>query len=251
MNILLTNDDGIYADGIWALYRELIKIGKVTVVAPDSEQSSVGHGITLSYPIWIKKVNRNGKHFGNAISGTPADCVKFATSVILKQKPDLVVSGINFGANDGCSVFYSGTVAGAREGALLGIPSFAISLATDNDPDFSYAAKIGARLARAIQKNKLPRGTFLNVNVPNVKPKQIKGIRITSQGVVPILGAFSKRRDPNLRDYYWMTGKNPALKNDLNVDTAALNRHYVTITPIHSDLTDYPALKEITEWNIK
>lgn len=250
MKILLTNDDGIYADGIWALFKELKKIGDVTVVAPDTEQSSVGHSITLSYPIWIKKISRKGKFFGHAISGTPADCVKFATSVILKQKPDLVVSGINFGANDGCSVFYSGTVAGAREGALLGIPAMAISLATFDDPNFSYAAKIGSKLARAILKNKLTQGTFLNVNVPNVKPKNIKGIRITTQGDVPILGSFSKRRDPNLRDYYWMTGKSPACKNDPNVDTCALDRDYVTITPIHCDLTDYSSLKEIASWKI-
>ena len=122
MHILLTNDDGIYAEGIYALYQELKKIAKVSVIAPDSEKSSVGHGITLAHPIWFKKINRKGRFFGYAISGTPADCVKFATSVLLKRKPDMVVSGINLGPNDGCSVHYSGTVAGAREGALLGIP---------------------------------------------------------------------------------------------------------------------------------
>ncbi len=117
-HILLTNDDGIYADGIYALFLELKKVAKVTVVAPDAEQSSVGHAITLSHPIWYKKVNRKGNFFGYGISGTPADCVKFAVSVNLKTKPDLVISGINCGPNDGCSVFYSRTVAGAREGAL-------------------------------------------------------------------------------------------------------------------------------------
>src|SRR3990167_9211343 len=114
MKILLTNDDGIYAEGIYALYKELVKVGDVTVVAPDSERSSVGHGITLSHPILFKKVNRKGRFFGYGISGTPADCVKFGVRVVLKRKPDLLVSGINLGANDGCSVFYSGTVAGAR-----------------------------------------------------------------------------------------------------------------------------------------
>ena len=130
MEILLTNDDGIYAEGIYALYRQLIQFATVTVVAPDSERSSVGHGITLAHPIWQKKINRKGKFFGYGISGTPADCVKFACGVILKKKPDLIVSGINQGCNDGCSVHYSGTVAGAREGALMGIPSLAISLNT-------------------------------------------------------------------------------------------------------------------------
>src|SRR3989338_5281343 len=159
MKILLTNDDGIYAEGIYALYAELIKVGDVTVVAPDSERSSVGHGITLSHPIWFKKVRRKDKFFGYGISGTPADCVKFAVSVILKQKPDVVVSGINFGGNEGCSVFYSGTVAGAREGALLGIPSIASSLDTFVDPDFSYGAKFTARLVKKVFKNKIPSGT--------------------------------------------------------------------------------------------
>lgn len=248
MNILLTNDDGIYAEGIFALYRELKKIGEVTVVAPDSEQSSVGHGITLSHPIWFKKVNRKSKFFGYGISGTPADCVKFAGSVILKKKPDVVVSGINLGANDGCSVFYSGTVAGAREGALLGIPSMAISLSTFVNPNFRPAAQIGAHLTKVLFKNKLPEGTFLNVNVPNKTTRLIKGIRITRQGKVPIHGSFQKRRDPNLRDYYWMTAKAPPNKKNNHIDTYALRENYVTVTPIHCDLTDEVSLKQMSGW---
>ena len=245
MRILLTNDDGIYAEGIWAICRELKKIGEVTVVAPDAERSSVGHGITLSQPIWFKKVRRKGTFFGYGISGTPADCIKFAISVILKKKPDIVVSGINLGANDGCSVFYSGTVAGAREGALLGLPSMAISLDTFVNPDFSYAAQVGRRLAKILFQNKLPRGTFLNVNVPNVSVRRIHGIKVTQQGQIPIHGSFSKRTDPNLRNYYWMTGKPPTDKKDFNVDTDALRHQYVTVTPIHSDLTDYVSLKKM------
>ncbi len=248
MHILLTNDDGIYAEGILALHRELIRIGEVTVVAPDSERSSVGHGITLSHPIWFKKIQRKSKFFGYGISGTPADCVKFARSVILKKKPDIVVSGINLGANDGCSVFYSGTVAGAREGALLGIPSIAISLDTFVNPDFTYAAQVGRRLAKFLYQHKLPQGTFLNVNVPNIPARHIKGIKATRQGQVPIHGSFTKRTDPNLRDYYWMTGKVPADKTDLQVDTYALRQHYVTVTPMHCDLTDYAALEKISAW---
>lgn len=239
MQILLTNDDGIYAEGIYAFYLELCKVGKVTVVAPDTERSSVGHGITLAHPIWQKRVNRRNKFFGYGISGTPADCVKFAIAVVLKRKPDLVISGINFGPNDGCSVFYSGTVAGAREGALLGIPSMAISLDAFIKADFSYAAKCGAKLAKVILKQKIPKGTFLNVNVPNVKSSQIKGIKATHQGLIPIHGAFRRRRDPHWRDYYWMTGRAPYKGADQKSDSKALNHHYVTVTPIHSDLTDY------------
>ncbi len=250
MHILLTNDDGIYAEGIYALYLELKKIGKVTVVAPDSEKSSVGHGITLAHPIWDKKVNRNGHYFGVGVSGTPADCVKFATGVLLKRKPDVVVSGINLGPNDGCSVFYSGTVAGAREGALMGIPSLAVSLATFVNPDFKYAAQCSARLVKLMMKNSLPKGTFLNVNVPNQKKSQIKGIKMTRQGLIPIHGTFHKRKNPHSREYYWMTGKIPVRGKNINIDTPALNNNFVTVTPIQCDETNYSFLEELNTWKV-
>ena len=250
MHILLTNDDGIYADGIYAIYSELKKLGKVTVVAPDTERSSVGHGITLAHPIWAKEVRRKGRFFGTGISGTPADCVKYAVGVLLKCKPDVVISGINLGHNDGCSVFYSWTVAGAREGALMGIPSLAVSLAAFVNPDFSYAAKCGAKLTRQIAQKGMPKGTFLNINVPNKPLSQIKGIKITRQGLMPIHGRFRKRIDPNLREYHWMTGKMPVRKNDNRYDTYALSNNYVTVTPIQSDQTDYAFLQQLQGWNI-
>jgi len=250
MRILLTNDDGIYAEGIYRLYTELSRIGQVTVVAPDSEKSSVGHGITLAHPIWFKRIQRKSRPFGYGVSGTPADCVKFAVSVVLSRKPDVVISGINQGPNDGCSVFYSGTVAGAREGALLGIPSMAISVNTFVSPDFSYSAKIGVRLTKQLYKHGLPKGTFLNVNVPHISESRVKGIRLTRQGNVPIHGNFQKRTDPNLRDYYWMTGKMPAQRNDLSVDTYALNKGYVTVTPVHCDLTDHQTLEKMEGWKL-
>lgn len=248
MKILLTNDDGIYADGIWALYQELKKVASVTVVAPDSEQSSVGHGITLSHPILIKKVTRKGRFFGYGISGTPADCIKFGVKIVLKKKPDLVISGINLGPNDGCSVFYSGTVAGAREGAIMGIASLAVSLATFLNPDFTHAAKFTAKLAKMVLRNPLPLGTFLNVNVPHKKSSQIRGVKPTRQGKVPIHGDFTKRQDPNLRTYYWMTGRLSGVEKDINVDTYALEWNYITITPIHCDLTDYAFWDVLKKW---
>ena len=244
MHILLTNDDGIYAEGIYALYLELKKIGKVTVVAPDSERSSVGHGITLAHPIWYKKMNRRGIFFGYGITGTPADCVKFAISVILKKKPDLIVSGINFGPNDGCSVFYSGTVAGAREGALLGIPSLAISLASNLNPNFSFAAYCAAKLIRFFRKYPIPRGTLLNVNIPEGKAAAIKGVLITRQCTDPIQGVFYKRKDPQKREYYWMSGRSPVYKRNNSIDTYALRNRYVTVTPIHCDMTDHRFLDQ-------
>jgi len=248
MHILLTNDDGIDADGIRALQKELKKVATVTVVAPDSERSSVGHGITLAHPIWLKKVKRQGRFFGYGISGTPADCVKFGVKIILKKKPDMVVSGINLGPNDGCSVFYSGTIAGAREGAILGIPSIAVSLGTFVNPDFTYAARFTARLAKRVSHNKMPSGTFLSVNVPNKKSSLIAGIKTTRQGKVPIHGDFTKRQDPNLRTYYWMTGRLSGIEKDMDVDSYALQRGHITVTPIHCDLTDYSFLKVLRNW---
>ena len=250
MRILLTNDDGIYAEGIYALYSELKKLGNVTVVAPDAERSSIGHAITLAHPLWHKKVKRKGRFFGTGLSGTPADCVKFAVGVLMKREPDVVVSGINLGHNDGCSVFYSGTVAGAREGSLMGIPSLAVSLDTFVNPDFSYAAKCTAKIIKRITKEKMPKGTFLNVNVPNKKSSQIKGIKMTRQGLIPIHGHFRKYKDPNLREYYWMTGKMPVKKGDDQVDSNALINHYVTVTPIQNDQTDYSFLEQLNSWKI-
>ena len=248
MRILLTNDDGIQAEGIYALYLALKKIATVTVVAPDCERSSVGHGITLRHPLWQKKAMRDGKAFGIALSGLPADCVKFGVAVVLKEKPDLVVSGINCGPNEGASVHYSGTVAGAREGALMDIPSIAVSYNSYTNNDYAYAANVTAKICKLVAKNSMPRGTFLNVNVPCLKPAQIKGIRMTRQGLEPILGKFTRREDPNLREYYWLAGDPPPVKNDDGTDTWALHKGYVTVTPIHCDLTDTNFLEELKSW---
>ena len=248
MRILLTNDDGIHAQGIYALYLALKKIASVMVVAPDSERSSVGHGITLRHPLWQKKVMRNGKPFGIALSGLPADCVKFGVSVVLKQKPDLVVSGINCGPNEGASVHYSGTVAGAREGALMGIPSIAVSYNSFTKSDYKYAANVTAKICKMVVKNGMPEGTFLNINVPSLKSSEIKGVRFTRQGLEPILGKFTRREDPNMREYYWLAGDPPPVKNDDGTDTWALHQGYVTVTPIHCDLTDANFLEELKSW---
>ncbi len=250
MRILLTNDDGIYSEGIYALYIELKKLGTVTVVAPDSERSSVGHGITLSHPIFYKKIRRRDRFFGYAVSGTPADSVKFAISILLKAKPNLIVSGVNLGANDGCSVFYSGTVAAAREGALFGIPSIAVSLNTFVNPHFKPAAHYAARCARIFLRHKIPRGTFLNVNVPHAPLKEIKGIKVTRQGTQPIHSSFKRRKDPNLREYYWMTGRLIVKKKDVDVDIYALKNNYVTVTPIQCDSTDYNVREQLSKLNL-
>jgi len=248
MRILLTNDDGIYAEGIYAAYKELSKFADVTVVAPESEQSSVGHGITLFNPLFVKQVSPEGHFDGHAVGGKPADCVKFALGVLLKgKKVDLVISGINWGGNDGCSVFYSGTVAGAREGCLMGVNSIAMSLDCFDRPDFAIAAKFTARIAKWVHQHGLPKGTFLNVNVPPGKPK---GVRFTRQGTEPIHGIFDKRKSPHDRHYYWMGAKMPTHHNNNKIDTYALRNKYITITPIQSDLTDQSFLDKVEAYDI-
>jgi 5'-nucleotidase len=249
MNILLTNDDGIFAEGIRALYESLSKIGKVTIVAPDSERSAVGHAITLSDPLRVKKINRGGKFFGYATTGTPADCVKLAIRALMKKKPDLVVSGINLGPNVGYSVLYSGTVSGATEGAILGIPSFAISLATFTNPDYTFAAEFAGKLAKLIVRQKgLPKGTLLNVNIPAVEKRRIKGVRIVKQSGRAIEERFDKREDPRKRIYYWLTGE--IIKSDAkeDADIETIRKNYISINPIHCDMTDFDFMGKLKEW---
>lgn len=251
MNILITNDDGIYFEGIRALYESLKTIGKVTIVAPDAERSAVGHAITLSDPLRVKKVNRGGKFFGYATTGTPADCVKLAIRALLKKKPDLIVSGINLGPNVGYSVLYSGTVSGATEGAILGIPSFAISLATFTNPDYSFAAKFAKKLAKQIIQHKgLPKGTLLNVNIPAVSQKLIKGVRIVKQSEKAIEEYFDKREDPRKRTYYWLTGEVVKSDKKEDADIETIRNNYISITPIHCDMTNYDFINNLKKWKL-
>ena len=250
IEILLTNDDGIYAEGIIALYDALKKVGRVTVVAPDTEQSAVGHAITLSSPLRIKEAHRRGEFFGHAVSGTPADCVKIAVRAIMKSKPALVVSGINLGPNTGYSVLYSGTVSGATEAALFGIPSIAVSLGTFVRPDFNYAAFFTASLARTLLKEGLPKGTFLNVNVPARPAGKVKGVRVTRQGMTPIIETFDKRVDPRNRTYYWLTGEVLNIKGRDDSDIAALHDGYISVTPVQCDMTDHGSIGRVKKWDI-
>lgn len=249
MNILLTNDDGIYAEGIRALYEALREVGDVTIVAPDTERSAVGHAITLTDPLRVREVNRNGAFFGYATTGMPADCVKLAIRAILETKPDLVVSGINLGPNVGYSVLYSGTVSGATEGAILGIPSFAVSLATFTNPDYSFAAQFAARIAKLILNNNgLPQGTLLNVNVPAVPQPQIRGVRIVRQSKRAIEERFDKRIDPRDRIYYWLTGEIIESDGREDADIEAIRNNYISITPIQSDMTNYDFMDSLRKW---
>jgi 5'-nucleotidase len=251
MEILITNDDGIYAEGIYALACALKKIGNVTVVAPDTQRSAVGHAITITDPLRVVEARRNGRFFGYAASGTPADCVKLGIKAIMKKRPDLVVSGINLGGNQAYNILYSGTVSGATEGALLGIPSMAVSLDTFTKPDFAPAAAFAVKLAGLTCRRGIPPGTLLNVNLPNLPASRLKGVRVTNQSRTSFNDWFEKRRDPHGNTYYWMTGDFKPKDADGASDLNALRAGYVSVTPIQFDLTNYKFVSELENWGIK
>ncbi|MEK7263058.1 MAG: 5'/3'-nucleotidase SurE [Bacteroidota bacterium] len=251
LRILVSNDDGIHAPGILAVVRELKKIGEVTVVAPNKQQSAVGHAITMNHPIRVAQYKLHGKFFGFAVEGTPADCVKLAIRYLLKQKPDIVVSGINHGTNTAISVIYSGTVSAATEATIFGVPAIAISLATDSTPDFTYASKFAKRIVKAVIENGLPNGTLLNVNIPPISEKEIRGVKITRQGKSLWNDSFDSRRDPSDKEYFWLTGELEILDSDEDIDQIAVMNKFVSITPIHYDLTNYSALPLLKQWSVK
>ncbi|MBI1806457.1 MAG: 5'/3'-nucleotidase SurE [Ignavibacteria bacterium] len=251
LNILVSNDDGINAPGIHALVQELKKIGKVTVVAPDRQQSAVGHAITMNFPLRVTKFFKNNEFFGYAVQGTPADSVKIAVRTLLPQKPDLLVSGVNHGSNTAINVIYSGTVSAATEGTVLGIPSIAVSLTTYGEPDFRFAAKVARKLAGVVVKKGLPKETLLNVNVPSVKEKDISGVMITRQGKTRWDDTFDVRRDPANKEYYWLTGKLDVIDTADDTDQIAIMNNYISITPITFDLTDYSFLPKMQRWQLR
>jgi len=246
MRILLTNDDGILAEGLIALYEELAEDFELSVVAPETEMSAVGHAITLSNPLRVRRFKRNGVFFGYGVSGTPADCVKIGVQKILKQRPAMIISGINLGSNLGIDLLYSGTVSAATEGAFLGIPSIALSLNTKNDPDFRFPARFSRRMIRFVMENGLREGTALNVNIPAIPENQIKGISFTTQDLVRQRDVYEKRNDPRGDVYYWLASQTPVEESMLNTDLKALMENRITITPISFDLTDLKELKRLT-----
>ncbi|MFC1550223.1 5'/3'-nucleotidase SurE [Candidatus Neomarinimicrobiota bacterium] len=250
-SILVTNDDGIFAAGIFALWEAMQDIGDVIVVAPDTEKSAVGHAITISDPIRIKKVKSNNGYGGFAVKGTPADCVKIAGTALLKTPPNIVVSGINHGANVGSNIIYSGTVSAATEGTMLNIPSIAISLNSIKGGDFKAAKKVAKEVVKAVLKNGLPRGVLLNVNVPNVSSSKIRGYKITKQGNIFFKDRFEKREDPRGQLYYWMTGEIIDEDSDIKYDGTALQENYISVTPIHYRLTNEPFVTNLKKWKFR
>jgi 5'-nucleotidase len=239
MHILLTNDDGINAPGLAALVAGLSPRHQVSVVAPEREQTAVGHAITLADPIRVRRVRRNGSFFGHAVSGTPADCVKIAVLELLDSPPDLVVSGVNAGPNVGINVLYSGTVSAATEAAIMGLPALAFSLDAYVEPDFEPAAQVAAALVAALEPiipDDWPEGVCLNVNVPNLPLDDIAGLMLTRQATTRFRERFDKRVDPHGRVYYWQCGQEPAAV-PRGTDLWALGRNMVSVTPLSPDLS--------------
>lgn len=250
LHILVCNDDGIAAPGLFALTQELKTLGEITVVAPDRQQSAVGHAITMNTPLRAVPYQKNDQFFGYAVDGTPADAVKLAVKCLMPRKPDLLFSGINHGSNTAINIIYSGTVSAATEGTILGIPSIAVSLTTYLEADFSYAAKFAVRLARMVLANGLPRGTLLNVNVPALPEAEIRGVKVTRQGESSWEDTFDVRRDPSNREYFWLTGKMKVTDSDPETDQVAVRDGYVSITPIRYQLTDERMVGGLGAWGI-
>jgi len=245
MRFLLTNDDGIYARGLFALREVFSRKGECLIVAPELEQSAVGHAITLARPLMIRKARKNGTFYGYAVGGTPADSVKIGLKELAGGPVDLVVSGINLGANVGINVIYSGTVSAATEGCILGVPSMAVSLdSRSEDADFTAAARMAARIADFILDNRsLLAGIALNVNVPALPEGEIRGVLFTRQGQARLVETFERRLDPRNNIYYWLVGETlqPEDEED-DTDLSVLKEGYVSITPVESDMTRHDLL---------
>ncbi|WP_456370195.1 5'/3'-nucleotidase SurE [Thermodesulfatator atlanticus] len=250
MRILLTNDDGIFAEGLCALHDALCGEHQVIIVAPEAERSAVGHAITIADPLRVRKIKRNNIFFGYAVSGTPADCVKLALYEIVNGKVDLVLSGINRGANVGINVLYSGTVSAATEGAILGYPSIAVSLNEYLEPDYCFAAYFTSCLIEFLAKNGFPKNICLNVNIPAIPAHQIKGIKCVRQSTKPLIEKFEKRIDPHGNIYYWQCSEK-FIEEDPDTDVVALKEGFITITPLYHNLTSFEILAKIKSWNIE
>lgn len=254
MKVLITNDDGIFAPGLEVLVKKLAPFYDVYVVAPAEERSAIGHGITIWDPIKVREYSFPGVRNAWAVNGTPADCVKLAFFEFLAKEQCIVLSGINNGPNLGTDVLYSGTVSAAIEGAILGLPSIAFSLASFACDDFSAAADAALNLVEHLlsKEIKLPSHTLLNVNIPLAKREDIKGYKITRLGVREYENIFDKRYDPRGNIYYWMKGEVVAHGvSDENIDVVAVENNYISVTPLHFDLTNYNKMQLMKSWKIE
>lgn len=252
MLILLSNDDGYQAEGIKALARELKKLGRVVIVAPMWEQSGTSHSLTIYRPLRTKKIANDIY----AVSGTPTDAVMIAVYCILNKKPDILVSGVNHGPNMGDDITYSGTVAAAMEGTILGIPSIAVSQMLSNNGavaggrQFEKAARFTARLVKSVKKNGIPKGTLLNVNVPVYKKADARRYRITRLGERVYHDVITEKIDPRGEPYFWIGGHYTVTDKGPDTDYGAIQKNYISVTPLDIDLTAQKFYNTLKNWKI-
>jgi 5'-nucleotidase len=248
VKILLTNDDGVHAPGLAALIKHVSQVADIVVVAPDREQSAVSHALTLHHPLRAARISDNVF----AVEGTPTDCVNLGIHSLLSFRPDLVISGVNRGANMCDDVTYSGTVAAALEATLMGIPAIAVSLATRGaGENFDAAAAFAASLARKVLDQGLPADTFLNVNVPDYPANQLRPPLITSQGKRSYEGTIVDKVDPRGRNYYWIGTADLSFQDLPGTDYHAVCRGHISISPLHIDLTNYASIEALKSWELQ
>lgn len=251
MKILLSNDDGVHAPGLRILYEELKKLGTVKVVAPMEEMSTTGHSLTLSKPLRLTEIDKD--FYG--VNGSPADCISIGLNQVLKTRPDIIVSGVNHGANLGQDIYYSGTVSAAREGCISGIPAYAVSLVIDHQAkrsvgkkaqyNYRTAAKVAVKVIRIYQKLGFPKHTLLNINVPDRTLQKVKGVVPARQGFRHYDGAVVKRTDHRGNDYFWVGGQYSGFEPEKDTDCALIHQGFATITPLRLDVTDMAFLEEM------
>ena len=251
MRVLLCNDDGILAPGILAMFKTLDADPnmQVDVVAPDTVQSAAAHAITIRHPLLCRPVHVAGGFHGTSVEGSPADCVKIAVNALLPQKPDLVVSGINAGANVGIHILYSGTVAAAAEGAILGCAAIAVSLEISDEMDFDRAGRLAKQIIDHIPQSHLRPGRLYNVNIPALRPGWPKGVRVATQSAQSLVERFERRQNPSGRDYFWLTGDFGDPLDEEGTDLRAIGEGYIAVTPLQFDMTNKAQLKDMHEWS--
>ena len=245
MKILITNDDGIFSSGIYALWEVAKEFGSVYVVAPNSQKSATGHSITISKPLFVDNIKRRNGFEGTSVTGSPADCVKFGIKKILSNNPDLILSGINLGSNLGCNIIYSGTVAAALEGAMQNIPSIAFSIDSFNPKSFDTAKSIIRQIINLAIENRITKKFIWNVNVPNCEIDQLKGIKVASQGNQYFNDDFDTRVDPKGNEYYWMVGNMVDEDSTFDSDSYVVKNDYASLSPLGFNLSNSKEIEEM------
>lgn len=248
MLILCTNDDGYLATGLGVLTEAARPLGEVQVVAPDREQSASSHSLTMHFPLRARRLDLSTHH----VDGTPTDCVALAVGTLLERRPDFVLSGINHGPNMGEDVLYSGTVAGAMEATILGIPAVAFSYA-GRDPSGipAYLPLVERLLPQLVRRESFPAETLLNVNLPPIAPEEVRGVRVTRLGRRVYTDSITRAKDPNGKEYFWIGGGGVEWRADEGTDFWAVNEGYISVTPLHLDLTNYKLLSDVEQWELR